>query len=519
MKVNGQLERAQMEQFKTGFPSGSHPTARFGADTQNAARALPGFYDGTEWKQLAFSTTTNYPSKNSGKNVTIDWNDGLIQVLILTDNCLVSFSNPKENMNHTLIVKQAGYSSISPVLTSMFQYILNMKDQETRLTPYQPAVSLPQSGIAVHKWQYKTAIKPAADSFVPRQQTPAWGAALSALSGISVAPAGDIFCGGATATPFTSWMTYGQTPYRPIVGPSNSPLAPTAAVAAVTSTAIAPDGLSVAYTSGTSPFVQLFAVSTKTGTPMTVAPNPGTLPTGAGQCSAWHPTATHLAVGHATSPFLSVYPVNAENSFGFGTKLTNPATLPAAQVNAVAFSPLGDFLTVASQTTPFIQTYLFDKNAVSVGTIVLDPPTLPAGGPAQGGKAVAWRPQGDYIAMGMSVSPYLYVVPFDRNTASYSLPLLIGTPPGAAVTSVQWTPDGEFLLVGTSVSPYLLVYDFGSKTIGSPMGYDFSPPGVAIRDIAVLPSGDQAILATGTTPFVMTQKLPTRVKNYLKLTE
>ena len=42
-----------------------------------------------------------------------------------------------------------------------------------------------------------------------------------------------------------------------------------------------------------------------------------------------------IAVAHATTPFISVYPWSA----GFGTKYTNPATLPAGTGWGVAFSP------------------------------------------------------------------------------------------------------------------------------------------------------------------------------------
>ena len=40
-----------------------------------------------------------------------------------------------------------------------------------------------------------------------------------------------------------------------------------------------------------------------------------------------------IAVGHATTPYISVYPWNA----GFGTKYANPATLPAADAQGVAW--------------------------------------------------------------------------------------------------------------------------------------------------------------------------------------
>ena len=47
------------------------------------------------------------------------------------------------------------------------------------------------------------------------------------------------------------------------------------------------------------------------------------------------PYSGDIAVAHATSPFISVYPWAS----GFGTKYANPSTLPASTGNGVAFSP------------------------------------------------------------------------------------------------------------------------------------------------------------------------------------
>ena len=42
-----------------------------------------------------------------------------------------------------------------------------------------------------------------------------------------------------------------------------------------------------------------------------------------------------LAVGHYSSPYISVYPWSS----GFGTKYANPSTLPTGNGRGVAFSP------------------------------------------------------------------------------------------------------------------------------------------------------------------------------------
>jgi 3D (Asp-Asp-Asp) domain-containing protein len=58
----------------------------------------------------------------------------------------------------------------------------------------------------------------------------------------------------------------------------------------------------------------------------------------------------YIAVAHATSPFISVYPWSG----GFGTKYSDPATLPAGTGLGVAFSPSGADIAVAQETSTTI---------------------------------------------------------------------------------------------------------------------------------------------------------------------
>ena len=81
---------------------------------------------------------------------------------------------------------------------------------------------------------------------------------------------------------------------------------------------------------------------------------------------------TDIAVAHATTLFISVYPWAA----GFGTKYANPATLPASHGYGVAFSPDGATLAVAHATTPFVSVYPW---SAGFGTKYANPATLPTG--------------------------------------------------------------------------------------------------------------------------------------------
>jgi hypothetical protein len=180
-------------------------------------------------------------------------------------------------------------------------------------------------------------------------------------------------------------------------------------------------------------------------------------------------------------------------------------------------------LAVASQTTPFLQVYPFTwaVSAASVlsgsyGTICANPAALPAGGPAAGGHGVAWRPQGDFIALAMSVTPYLYVVPFNRVAGTFGAALTISAQVGA-ITSVRWSPDGQYLFATSATSPYLMMYSFATSTIGATVGFTNNGPTGAVNDFCVHPSGEYGIATLSASPYIAVIPLPTPQRDYIRM--
>ena len=87
--------------------------------------------------------------------------------------------------------------------------------------------------------------------------------------------------------------------------------------------------------------------------------------------------ASLLAVGHSTSPYVTIY-----NTADW-SKISNPSTLPTGAGNGVAFSPDGSKLAVAHFSSPYVTIY-----NTSDWSKISNPSTLPTGV----GRGVAFSP-------------------------------------------------------------------------------------------------------------------------------
>lgn len=503
MKVAGQLENAGFEQLASD-PAVS-PTGRVYTNIATPSAAVLKYFDGTAWRQLQNATTLTVFSQNSGLACTVDWSKGLNQEVILTNNCLISFSNPQVGQNHRLMVTQKTYTTTK----TMFQFKLNMADQDPNRGPYQPIGVIPWNDNKVFNWLYSPGIRQGYAT-VPAALSAPITSIGEAGSGIDFSPDGKNVSYGRVTSPFLANEQFIDAGARAYLGVLNTIAAPNAAAAKVIGLKFSPDQ-NIAFTiGGTTPFLQAWPIVDSKIIGAVYYTNPVTVPAGAGQCLDVHPNGNYVIAGHTTTPFMSAYPYD---SSGFGTKLTNPVALPAAQVNAVAFSPMGDFLAAVGQTTPFLQVWPFDAVAGAFGTILANPVTLPtAGVGATLGKCVAWRPQGDYIAMGDGTN--IYVTGFNRITGAFT-GTQISSAYGASVTCLQWTPDGQYLIVGGASTTFLKVFDFSAQTLVN-VAFDAAVPASQVNDIVVDPSGRFMLLALNATPGIQGYLLPTKTRNYLR---
>lgn len=182
-------------------------------------------------------------------------------------------------------------------------------------------------------------------------------------------------------------------------------------------------------------------------------------------------------------------------SFGYTVKAQNPATLPAGSALAIAFSPDGAYVAVAHSSPPGISVYPW--NGVQFGPKFTDPATLPVGN----GTGVAWSPDGAYIAVTHASSPFVSVYPWSG--AGFGTKV---ANPGVAVAGfgldVKWSPDGLFIAVAHATAPRISVYPWSAG-----FGTKVANPGTAIpgtaRGVAFSPDGAFIGIACETTPFII----------------
>jgi WD40 repeat protein len=505
MKIDGQLERAQFENIASTSPTPS-PLGRVYTDTTNAAAAVPMFHNGTAWRPFALDQSQALVSQNGGKACTVNWANGLYQQVILNDHCVISFSNPQAGKTHVLVVTQRATEAAN---TTPYMYRFNMADQHTRRGPYQPKSVLQSSESQVHAWFYNSSMK-AAYATVPTILAAPATLPSTLMTGIDIHPKLNIVSGGRTSSPFSQGVLFWDAGAK-FVWQKTDQTAPTAAAAQVAGYAYHPDGHTAFVASGTSPFIQAFGVDVYGVPNANTYANPGTLPAGAAQCIAVHPSGSHVAVGHTTTPFISCYPIN---SGAFGTKLADPASVPAAQVNAVAWNPTGDFIAVASQTSPYLEIYPFDP-FTGFGAKLNNPAVLPAGGPAAAkGKGVAWHPSGNYVAIGMTFSPYVSVYAFNRSTGTIGAKTDCAVPGtiGTSVNVIQFSPCGNYLVVGGASG--LFFYDFTTWGVSDKISVDGGTTATVVNDLVFHPSGEIVFAALNSSPFISAWAMPRKAKNY-----
>lgn len=469
-KIYGQLERAQLEQI-VGNPAGAL-TGRIYADVTTPAAAIPYFYNGTAWVQLATLTVGGaFAGGNATGTVNVNWANGLTQKFTLTGNSIFTFSNPVEGQEHKLLIAQdpstqfyvrfpsdVDWGSGRSVLqyietgdTAIFSFKRFTAIKAASASPAAPVgvQSIP-AGAAQHCSAHpnlrSVAVGHATSPFVASYQYNRRVVGSKLTAPVSL-PAGQVnwtaygnkgnaFLMAMTTTPFVQGYGWFDNDFgSSVANPGTLPAGTSAA-----SVAFSPRDDMVAVASNGSPFLQVYPWSDAAGFGAKLG-NPVTLPAGIANVCAFSPDNLFVGVGHATTPFMSVYPIT---SAAFGTKVADAGSLPPAAVLCMAWSPSGKYLAVGTGTTPFL--VIYNWNGTFGATLSL--PITPAGQINN----ITWSPNEDFIAIACASAPFLYIFPFAAGVVSAAVTL--GGNPAAAPTGIQWMPDAETIIYSSVTSGF-----------------------------------------------------------------
>ena len=191
--------------------------------------------------------------------------------------------------------------------------------------------------------------------------------------------------------------------------------------------------------------------------------NPGTLPIGNGLICRHSHDNSYLAVGHLTSPCLTIYSISGDTF----TKLSNPDTLPVSSVYGVAWNNDSSYLATTGEAGTGVYVTIYSRSGDTF-TKISDPATMPS----DPGRAAAFSPDGSFLAIGNQSSPYRIIYDTsDWSTGTYNA--LNGDCYG-----VSWHPDGDYVAFAHVDSPYISIYSRSGSTF------------TQISDPANLPTGN-----------------------------
>ena len=185
--------------------------------------------------------------------------------------------------------------------------------------------------------------------------------------------------------------------------------------------------------------IRIYERSTDT---LTKSGDPDTFPAGAVRDLAWTRSDNDaFVVAHASSPYISVYAGNTYN------KRNDPATLPTGGAYCVAWTPDDAYLAVGHDTSPYLSVYAKSGNTL---TKLADPASLPAGAVLD----VAWSADGTRLVcttgLGSTATLKIYTRSGSTLTASTSSINLIPVIDGSGIFTLDFNTSGNAMAIGWS---------------------------------------------------------------------
>lgn len=216
-----------------------------------------------------------------------------------------------------------------------------------------------------------------------------------------------------------------------------------------------------------SPHVSIYSVDEAAQSIEIIAGALDTSPDGFRSCLCWDPTGTYLLVGGRVSTFVEMY----KRSGDAFTKLSDPPTnQPPLDMYAMSWCE-ADYVAATNCFNSGSPRFLYWKR--SGDSLVELSETNVDSFPSQLFYGVRWQPQGDYLVVGASASPYLHLYARSGDDLTYVSGGVDTQPAGLSLTAryndnMRWDPSGTYFAVshgGSSVWPGWTVYKLESGVL------------------------------------------------------
>mgnify|MGYP001232290851 CR=1 FL=1 len=158
-------------------------------------------------------------------------------------------------------------------------------------------------------------------------------------------------------------------------------------------------------------------------------------------------------------------------------------------LSAVAFSPDGNWLAVSGSVSPFLKVYAYSE-VYGIGLAVSNPGTLPTAAVS----GIDWHPAGSYIACSYSASNAISAWPWASGfgTKLTDSSAAAGLP---GARTLAFRPQGDAIVCGHATTPFMSAWPFTTVfgTITTP-----TAPSSQVKALAWSPNGDAIGFLTNT---------------------
>jgi len=244
--------------------------------------------------------------------------------------------------------------------------------------------------------------------------------------------------------------------------------------------AFSPDGTHLVIAHNGSPYISIFK---RSGDTFTQLANPSALPTSDAYDVEFSSDGVYLAVGVRLSPFINIYKRSGDTF----TKLANPSTLPTGAVWGTSFSPDGVYLSAGHVGSPYVTIY---KRSGDTFTKLANPSILHNAN----GRSTSFSIGGTYLAFGGDQSTTGSAFNVYKRSGDTFTRLALPVRPNGDADGVSFSPNGDYVSVTHSTSPFLTIYKRSEDTFTKLSSPSPLPPSGGNRSRF---SNDNLFLAVG----------------------